>query len=412
MKKILLSAHCKTYEHKNITQVLLKILLSKGHFVDILANFVVDIQQNNVQQVVSTDVQTNDYNIILAYNLKGYQNIRNLAKSKNIPVIYIIKRENYIKEYLYDVSLIYKFLIINDGNSLPRQLFSEDCSIHIPYPYLPPQQNRITTDPPVNILVATDDKTLLKVVPVFNDYGKYNFTIVTDFPSVIKKVVNANCTVVSAKRTNMIESIKNAVLVIGCGLPILASIGSGKSAIVVGEFGFGRRLTPENVEQHLHSLFKGRLGASGEEIIPFHLLSHEIDFCMNAKSSENEAIGNSIVDFLTAKYEQTTSLIDTLICSACTSNSILDMQLRLSSLYRFIAINESSYIVVDNRMMKIHAMVDQDEYDLIHSFEDGSTAGTVMRKSLYHKTTEQFISFIEYLISYKFLVNNDERTNF
>jgi len=408
MKQILLSAHCKTHEQKNIVKVLLKMLVSKNHRIDVTANFDLDIQKNNVQSVSVENLPTKDYDVILAYNLKGYQHIKSLVKAQNIPVIYIVNRENSEAEYLHDLSLISRFLVINDGTDFFHQLLPQECSIEIPYPYLLPQQNSAFVNSSDNILVATDDKTLLKIIPVLNNYGKYNFTILTGIPSVIKKIVNANCTVISAKRTNVADCIKNASLVIGCGLPILISISYGKPAIVAGKFGFGRRVTLENIENHLYSMFKGRLGALGEEIIPFHLLSYEIDSCMNAKPSENETIAESLIDFLTAKQERTVDLIDRLICSADNSKSALDIPLRLSSLYKFISFSASSYLVVDDTTLKMHAMIEQDEYDLIHSFEKGAVAQTLMLQNLFGKTPKQFVSFVKYLVAHKFLLPYNE----
>lgn len=408
MKKILFSAYCKTDEQKSIAKVLLKMLLSKNHCIDITANFELDIQKNNVQSVSSENLYKKDYDVILAYNLKGYQCIKNLAKTQHIPVIYIVNRENSAEEYLHDLSLINKFLVIDDGNDFLHQLLPRECSIDIPYPYLLPQQNVIIANSSDSILVATDDKTLLKIIPVLNNYGKYNFTILTDIPSVIRKIVNANCTVMSKKRTNIADCIEKASLVIGCGLPILISISHGKPAIVIGKFGFGRRVTLENIEQHFHSMFKGRLGARGEESVPFHLLSYEMDSCMNDKSEDNETIAKSLLDFLAIKQEQTVDLIDAMISFADNSKSVLDIPLRLSLLYKFIAFDESSYLVVDDRTLKMHAMIEQDEYDLIHSFEKGAIAKNVMQQNLFGKSPKQFVSFVEYLVAHKFLLPYNE----
>lgn len=392
MKKILLSAHCKTQEQKDTLQALLKILLSKDYCIDTIINI------------------DKDYDIIIAYNLNGYRRISSLAKAKNIPVIYIVKQEDCVEECLYDVSLISRFLIINDGDDLLHQLFPKECTTYIPYPCSPPQQESVSPDTSSGILVATDDKTLLKIIPALNNYTKYHFTIITGIPSVVKKMLNENCTVITVKRTNIVDLIKNAALVIGSGKTILTSISYGKPTIVAGKYGFGRRITAENIAQHYYSLFKGRLGAQGEEAIPFHLLSHEIDACMT-QPEENNTIANSLVEFLKAKQEQTVTIIDNLIGSAIISKPLLDTLLRLSSLYRFIALNASSYLVVEDRTLKVHGMIDRDEYHLIHSFEAGATAKSVMQKNLY-KTPKRFVSFIEYLITYKFLVPYDQRTDF
>ena len=408
MKQILLSAHCKTDEQKNITKVLLDMLLFKNHRIDVTANFDLDIQKNNVQAISVENLLTKDYDVILAYNLKGYQRIKSLAKTQNIPVVYVVNRENSEQEYLHDFSLISKFLVINDGSDFLHQLLPRECSVDISYPYLLPQQDMSTTVSSDNILVATDDKTLLKIIPVLNNYGKYHFTIVTDIPSVIKKIVNANCTVVSKKRANIVDYIENTSLVVGCGLPILISVSHSKPAIVVGKFGFGRRVTLENIENHFYSMFKGRLGARGEESVPFHLLSYEIDSCMNTKSANNEAIAKSSLDFLSAKREQTADLIDALISSAGNSKSVLDIPLRLSLLYKFIPFSESSYLVVDDRTLKMHAMIEQNEYDLIRSFEKGAVAKNLMQQNLFGKAPKQFVSFVKYLVAHKFLLPYDE----
>jgi hypothetical protein len=394
MKKILLSAHCKTQEQKNIVQALAEIILSGDYCIDTT----IDLDKR--------------YDVILAYNLTGYRRISRLAKTKNIPVIYTVRQEDCVEECLHDVSLISRFLIINDGDDLSHQLFPEECTTYIPCPCLLPSQDSMIPDSYAGILVVTDDKTLLRMVPALNNYTKYHFTIITGIPSVVKKMLNANCTAVAAGRANRIDLIKNAALVIGSGKAILTGICYGKPAIVAGKCGFGRRITLENAAQHYYSLFKGRLGAQGEEVIPFHLLSHEIDACMNAQPEENQAIANSLSDFIMTKQEQTASLIDNLINFAIVSKPILDTPLRLSSLYRFIALDESSYLVVEDRTLKAHGMVDQDEYHLIRSFEAGATARSVMRKTPYHKTSKRFVSFIEYLITHKFLMPYDQKTGF
>jgi len=160
MKKILLSAHCKTQEQKDITKALLAILLSKNYDIDLITNVDLNIQKKHIETVSSDKLLTKDYDVILACNLKGYHCIKHLAKTKNIPVIYMVKQEDCVEEYLYEVALISRFLIINDGDELSRRIFPGDCTTHIPYPYLAPQQNMTETGLSGNILVATEDKAL------------------------------------------------------------------------------------------------------------------------------------------------------------------------------------------------------------------------------------------------------------
>ena len=410
MEKILFSTHCNTQTHIEISKAILKILLSKGYSIGVIANCDLNLETGNQVFWVQKEPEA-DYDVIFAFNAKGHRKIKQLAKKKQIPVVYIVCREDCEKEYLYDLSQASRFLIINDGIELNQLLFPEEYTMHINFPFVPEKKGaaaNITSDAP--ILVATDERTLLKTIPILNNHGEYRFVIVSNTPAVKQKLLNSNCEVVSAKHCRIVDYIARTSLVIGSGAVILKSIGYNKPVIVVGKYGFGRRVTMDNIELHFSAMFKGRPGAQGEEIIPFNLLSHEIVSCMNQPWEEKEKACTTLSHFLVEKYEQTSSRIDSLINTVHTSTNILDTPLKLSGLYAFIALDETSYIAVDSRWMKIHAMVDCADYHLIQLFKVGATPSNVMAH-ITHKNEKQFVDFIKYLISYKFLIPYEKSTD-
>ena len=408
MKKILFSIHCNTVAHKDIALALLHIVASKEYKVDVMSNQKLKLEDNCKQIPFSTDNLTDDYDAVFAYNRKGYNRIRKYSYKKNIPVFYIVGRRDSINEYVYDIANIRQYIVINDGGEFNSRLFPQEYTLHIPYPFLPTKvTSSKSSESDKAIVVCTDDETLFKIIPMLNQQHSLNFTIICGFSSAVKKVANSNIKVIVANDTALIDNLINqADLVIGSGLAILKGVYYQTPAIVVGEYGFGRLLTEENVEQHFNSFFRGRLGAQKNEIILNHLLSYEITTFFEQSSDTIEQQNSKLFRML--PYNPSISILSLLDSLYKPKENVFTQKMRLTSLYSYIEMDENEYLVVDERMTTFCAIMEKEEYDWLMLFKQSSTPEKVF-PFVKNKDKRTFVEYIEYLITHKFLIPYNEQ---
>ena len=410
MKKILFSIHCNTIAHKDIALALLRIIVSKGCRVDLISNQKLHFEDNCKQIPFSAENLTDDYDAVFAYNRKGYNRIKKYSAKKNIPVFYVVSRRDSINEYVYDIANIHQYIVVNDGGRFNSRLFPQEYTQHISYPFLPAKAISLkTSESNKTIVVCTDNETLFKIIPVLNQQHSLNFTIICGFPSVVKKVINSNTKVIGTNDTALIDNLINqADLVIGSGFAVLKSLYHDTPAIVVGELGFGRLLTKENIVQHFNSFFSGRIGGQKNEFIPNDLLAYEITTFFEQNSNITEQQNNELFHLLS--YNPENLMFNLLDGLDKLKKNVYTQNLKLTSLYHYIELNENEYLVADERMTTFCAIMEKEEYDWLMLFEQGSTPENVF-PFVKNKDKKAFVEYIEYLITHKFLLPYDESAN-
>ncbi len=404
IQTILFSTYYNTLAHREISHALFYIL-SQGYSVDVITN-----GHQSESLLLTETLVNNRYDIIFAFTRKGFQRIKRYAQENHIPVVYVVCRQESEKEFILDFPIA-RFLVINDESEFNPILFSDNFTFTIDYPFviegnLP--MNKIVADAP--ILIVTDERTLLKVIPVLNNHGEYQFTIVCDHPRSIRALLNANCEAMNTAGCNLEKQIQQSSLILGNGVTILKSIAYHKPAIVVGKFGLGRRVNMDNIEWHYNTLFRGRPGAVGDEIIPFNLLSYEIVSCMNQSASDKQSECSQLFGWIAEKQQQITERIDKIIDQTICPVAIDETTYQLSSIYSFIATDNDSYFVIDRRWMKIEAMIDSADYHLLQLFKSGATLNSI-RPHVTHKTSQQLDKFMQYLIVHKFIFPHAKSTD-
>lgn len=93
---------------------------------------------------------------------------------------------------------------------------------------------------------------------------------------------------------NVDEWIKEADIVIGSGAVALAGVLNRKPVIVVGEYGFGGLLSPDNVAAHHHNNFRGRIGGMKDEYFPLSELLKDIERGFRLSLQELQFMSNQM----------------------------------------------------------------------------------------------------------------------
>ncbi len=404
--RILFSVFTKTALHVGVVTGLINMLQKKGYKVDILsiqntANYKI---KSNIDFIKSyTGVK---YDVIIAFNLKGLNQVKNLRKDYNIPLIYSFCISDIDKEYLFETTQFDKILLINDDRNYHPSLFRNDFSTNLIVPFELINKDFIKSHEKSNIIVCTDNDTLLKVLPVLNNHGEYHFTVINNDSAILKKLINNNIDIVKVKKSEINEYISNSLGVIGSGEFILKSLQLEKPSIVVGRYGFGRMVSVENIQQQFQTFFQGRPGAQYGESIPFNLLSHEIECLVNiSEKSENETI--QLRSFVEDQFTHSSNILENLINSTVLEIDVWKELLILSSVYYYIKYENDSYVVVDCRVMKIHSLISDTEYQTIKSFEVASSPICVFNQTK-RRNKKTFIQFIEKMLTNKILVKHEE----
>ncbi len=405
-KRILFSVFSKTPTHISIVEGLIDMLIAKGYKIDFLSSQNTDNykKKSNVN-FINSYIEVR-YDAIIAFNLKGFNRVKNLHKNYNIPLIYTFCVSDINKEYLFNTTQFEKILLINDDRNFHPNFFRNDFTTNLIVPFKLINKDLIKTQKKTNIIVCTDNDTILKVLPVLNNHGEYHFTIINNDSAILKKLINSNIDIIKVKEGDLNEYISSSSGVIGSGEFILRSLQLEKPSIVIGRYGFGRMVSTENIQQQFQNYFQGRPGAQYGESIPFNLLSYEIECLVNmSEKGKDETI--QLRSFVEDQFTHSSNLLENQINSVILKVDVWSSKLILSSVYYFIKYENDSYVVVDSRVMKIHSLISDAEYKIIQLFEVASTPIYVFNQ-IKRSNKKTFIQFVENLITNKILVKYEE----
>lgn len=199
-KRILFSVFTKTSSQVDIVNGLIDMLLTKGYKIDIFStqNTDIYIKKTNVDCVKSyTEAK---YDVIIAFNLKGFNQVSTLRTNYNIPLIYTFCISEIVNEYLFNTTQFEKILLINDDRNYHPNLFRNDFTTNLIVPFELTYKDSVYTERKTDIIVKTDHDTLLKILPVLNNHGEYHFTIINNDTIILKKLINSNIDIVKVKK--------------------------------------------------------------------------------------------------------------------------------------------------------------------------------------------------------------------
>lgn len=407
MKNVL----CCVYYENSYDEILINDFLSLLKFlnydIDLLSirkSFRTDL----VIKKSKKDININKYDIVIAINSQGYNQIIRKINKSDVPLIYVISN-NENSELLFNLELCDKILLINNTQDYLSKLLLPEIAIKIAYPFY--YSENISYSPIQDfILVCTDIGTVLRTIPIYNKLHQYHFVILTDVPNKIKKLVNSNIQVYSFKNADKL--IRSSKILIGSGHFILKGLHLGKTSLVLGENGFGGLVTSSNFENHFSNYFLGRVGAQFGEYIPENLVSHEIVRVMDFDNYLNDQV-YEIQNKIRGHFLYISRIVNDVIISSIRIHKSNIWNLKLVKSQAFILMplkTKQTYLVINERLNKIHSEIAEEEFQIISCFNDIRTPRDVF-KLLFYDDEVDFIIFIKQLIKSKIIVPNEESTN-
>jgi len=102
------------------------------------------------------------------------------------------------------------------------------------------------------------------------------------------------------------KDIKNIKFSVAISSKRLASatIASKIPTIIVGREGFGGLVTPQNISFHIRNNFKGRIGGSESERVPFTIILAEINYSFDFNSHNNKYLDDNKLQLHRFEHEQ------------------------------------------------------------------------------------------------------------
>ena len=205
----------------------------------------------------------------------GYS--QSFLRFRRFPLLFVSTRRE-VEGYVAPVPNLFGAVNLS-GVNLTLTGIPEEMQLHLQRPveqtgdfYFYEQQPevcRIAYCPTGNNLSENDFKLMAFV-------GRTNteLTIVSDRYGALQQALPPFVKVVPEK--SKLPVFKKAHLVVASGLDVLRALALCKPCVVLGDYGLGGFVTPENFEQ-LHSVsFAGRKGAAWGEFVPGDLLETEI----------------------------------------------------------------------------------------------------------------------------------------
>jgi hypothetical protein len=337
-------------------------------------------------------LESNCYDLIIAINRKALE-LSKQRKNTDTPTLYIIFNSNIHKEFISDSSLFNELIIVNNQKNDYSNFFSQNITTITNYPII--KNDSLKTNCTNNILIHTNNTTILNITKTINNLYDYNIAVYSNDSPIDQDIFNSHITVI--KKSDVDNYIKKSRLLIGSGEIVMKSIQLGIESFVIGEYGFGGKVTETNIDKHISNFFSGRIGASKGEYIPGTLVYNEI---MNAMRYEynNEDMLN-LRDNLTRYQETIYSKINNVICRIINNNklSIWNKSLIFNDMFRIIKSNEHNSYLIDNRFEKICFELDKIELEVVEQFTNATNLDevfnklTTIDKSFLKELTESFI---------------------
>lgn len=221
--------------------------------------------------------QTNWDLIILQNTGDSQTNVAFFRPFRHFPKLFISTRQD-VEGYFAPVPNLFGAVNLS-GASLTLSGIPEEMQLHLQRPieqtgdfYFYEQQPewcRIAYCPTGNNLSENDFKLIAFV-------GRTNaeLTLVSDRYGALRLALPPFVKVVPEK--SKLQVFKKAHLVVASGQDVLRALALSKPCVVLGDYGLGGFVTPENFAQLRSVSFAGRKGAAWGEFVPSDLLEAEI----------------------------------------------------------------------------------------------------------------------------------------
>jgi hypothetical protein len=234
-------------------------------------------------------IRENKYDLVIIQNSLCLTTYKTLLNSlKKIPWIFVscgCDINNYVapSDSLYE---IFNFGTPNlESWAIPREL---QTILKIPvskknyYKEKSDEENCRMVYYPTNYTIQNADRI---IVSLSDHYKNIDLSIVSDSHSILESVLPSNVKIIPRKAS--IAYLKKAHVVLASGPDAIQALACAKPCVIVGDHGFGGMVSSENYELLKMFDFRGRPGASFNEMIPVELLNYEIQKSLSPDNKDN-----------------------------------------------------------------------------------------------------------------------------
>jgi|GEM_PF-2320307 len=238
------------------------------------------------------------------------------------------------------------------------------------------------------ILYVLGNETILyvkRVVKLFNQNTHLNFVIQVN---PLQKFLLEDCCNDNIKLLEVLDSDRND-LVIGSGNVIHSAILEGMPAFVLGTNGLGGLVRTENLRDFYRTHFKGRIGGTDGEDIPFRLLKIMFDEAINSINNQHQVCDADLVKEVLIRsntngvLECLQAFINTINNSKAYSDYSLFRLFKIKTYSNIVFINidnQKECLIIDAQTEKLIGMLDNDEREIISMCSHGCTFEDLSRK--------------------------------
>jgi hypothetical protein len=214
--------------------------------------------------------------------------------------------------------------------------------------------------------------------------------------------------------SNTEDHIIDADIILGSEWLALIGISKLKPTIIVGKFGYGGMVTPENIYEFIKNDFIGRPGGSEYEKIPISLLTQEIInvyYSRNLMATLDKNYKAIMKKFSLRKKED--SLINdfrkiiSLDKFVNNINKFMKLRPKLASNIVIYKTNSDKWIVAKILISKILATIGKKEYRIIKDLNGKKNLETIYKSNCSSLSREEFATFLKELWNEKIIFFNE-----
>lgn len=400
--KIFLSASLGSECNRLICLGLVETLLSLGYRVEGAAD--ADLGESFVS-VPAGRVAEGGYDAWIAFHKKGYGRLRKHARSRRVPLVYVLCAGQAEREYLYDLSGYDRMWVIGDEPLRHWELYFREYARLLKLPFAgdgKEEAPRTGFGDDLRLLACYPGReTLFRDIPLLNRLARYfSVTVLSPYAKHYEKYFHPH-TSLAPKGTDAETAVRRHDLVLGEGPCILRALLYGRPAVVLGSRGLGGRVVPGNVRNLLYGGFRGRPGAAPAEYVPSALVEEqlkevfgrretfaaEMDGVREALAEEGRYTAGVVRDELAElggfRKDRAGTLLYHSRCMPCREDG-------------------EGGLVVDGRFSGPVVALGKEEYGIYALFKRGSTPAAAYEASGY-PDREAFLAYVEELREHKIL---------
>ncbi len=414
---ILFSAHIKNTGQDNVVKAILELLSNQKN------KPVVFLKEDKYPNTVPKEYQSihelkqlpdNKYDLILAYNKVGLEQIKAFAGKSGTPVIYMVNASDIEKEYLDDTSKFSRIILLGPLQDFPQALLHKEVMVplKLPVPICKANSFGFKDKKRPKILIDIEHRNiqyspLYRIAPLLNTLPNFGIKILSS--QALPKIFNSHIGILDRDKSDVEKLIDESDIVIGSGNGIRQAISLCKPCIVVGAGGYGGIITPEIFELQNKNGFQGRVGSYLNEHLPEKLILEDILDLLEWGNERVDRIVQANRQLLKRRNDLAQKQLNSLIEKVIKEHQLLNGQieqvgLKLSGAFSIAPFSKEKFILTNIQTQQVHSQIEKEEAEIINLFKQGRTVKDARMKSGYEEEPEVFNGFVRELVNEKILL--------